>query len=95
MLADEFPEIDARSPEAFGGSPVSILLYVDDADATTARAAAAGATLLRSVEDKFYGDRSGTVKDPFGHVWHISTHIEDLDAAEIGRRAEAAMRSKS
>lgn len=95
MLADEFPEMDARSPDALGGSPVSILLYVDDADATTARATAAGATLLRPVEDKFYGDRSGSVKDPFGHVWHISTHVEDLDAAEIGRRAEAFMHPKS
>jgi PhnB protein len=92
MLADEFPEMDCRSPEAFGGSPVSIHLYVDDADAMAARATAAGATLTRPVEDKFYGDRSGSLKDPFGHVWHVSTHMEDLDPAEIGRRAEAFMR---
>jgi PhnB protein len=91
MLADEFPEMDARSPEAFGGSPVSIHLYVGDADAIAARATSAGAMLLRPVEDKFYGDRSGSVKDPFGYVWHISTHKEDLDPAEIARRAQAFM----
>jgi PhnB protein len=89
MLADEFPEMDFRSPAAFGGTPVHIHLYVPDVDATFSRAVAAGARVLRPVEDKFYGDRSGTLADPWGHVWHVATHVEDLSKEEIGRRAAA------
>ena len=86
MLADEFLERDAKSPANFGGSPVSLPLYVPDVDATVARAVKAGAELKRPVEDMFYGDRMGTLLDPFGHTWHIATHIEDVTPDEIERR---------
>ncbi len=89
MLADEHPEMGARGPRAFGGSPVSLVLYVEDVDATVKAAVAEGARLLRPVEDKFYGDRSGTIEDPFGHQWHLSTHVEDVPPDEIERRAAA------
>ncbi len=91
MLADEHPEINARSPRSLGGSPVSIHLYVADVDAVTDLAIAAGATVLRPVKDQFYGDRSGTVADPFGHIWHIATHKEDLTPDELHKRVAAAM----
>jgi len=90
MLADEYPEIGAKSPETLGGSPVSILLYVEDVDAVFNRAVAAGAKVLRPVTNQFYGDRTGGVMDPFGHSWHISTHVEDVPADELQRRAQAA-----
>ena len=89
MLADEHPPVDAKAPAAYGGTPVSLHLYVADVDAVTAKALAAGAALKRPVENQFYGDRLGTIVDPFGHVWHISTHIEDVSPKEIGRRAAA------
>jgi PhnB protein len=89
MLADEHPEMGARGPRAFGGSAVSLVLYVTDVDATVKTAVAAGAKLLRPVEDKFYGDRSGTIEDPFGHHWHVSTHKEDVPPDELARRAAA------
>ncbi len=91
MLADEFPAIGARGPKAFGGSPVSLHVYVEDVDGTVRRALAAGAKEVRPVKDQFYGDRLGTVEDPFGHTWHISTHKEDVPADELKRRAEQAM----
>jgi PhnB protein len=86
MLADENPMAGAKAPAAFGGSPVSLHLYVADVDVAVARAAAAGATVKNQPEDKFYGDRMGSVLDPFGHTWHIATHIEDVPHAEIERR---------
>jgi PhnB protein len=89
MLADEHPEMGARSPRAFGGTPVSIMLYVSNVDAVVKRAVAAGAALTRPVEDKFYGDRMGTVTDPFGHAWHVGTHVEDLSMEELQQRAAA------
>ena len=89
MLADEHPEIDARGPQHYGGSPVSILLYVDDVDALFKQAVAAGGTEVRPVADQFYGDRSGTLKDPFGHSWHLSTHKEDVSPEELNRRMAA------
>ena len=89
MLADEFPEMGAKSPSTLGGTPVGICLYVNDSDALFARAVAAGATPLYPVKDQFYGDRSGTVLDPFGHKWTISTHKEDLSMEEIERRMKA------
>jgi len=89
MLADEHPEMGARGPRAYGGAAVSLHLYVADVDATVKRALAAGATLLRPVEDKFYGDRMGTIEDPFGHRWHVSTHQEDVPPHEMARRAGA------
>ncbi len=89
MLADEYPDMDAKSPRAFGGSPVSIMLYVEDVDAFVSKAVAAGAKLQRPVENKFYGDRSGTIEDPFGHTWHISAHVEDVPVEELHKRAAA------
>ncbi|MBI3515973.1 MAG: VOC family protein [Proteobacteria bacterium] len=91
MLSDEYPEMGARSPKSIGGSPVSLLLYVTDVDQTVAQAVAAGATVQRPVEDKFYGDRSGSLVDPFGHIWHVSTHTEDVAPDELKRRAEDYM----
>ena len=90
MLADEFPEIDARSPKSLGGTPVGILLYVPNVDALTAQAIAAGAKVLKPLQDQFYGDRSATVEDPFGHKWTIATHTEDLTPEEMQKRAAAA-----
>lgn len=92
MLADEFPEMGAVSPLTLGGSSVSILLYVDDVDALAAQAVAAGAKVLRPVTDQFYGDRSGTFSDPFGHQWSLATHQEDLSAEEIQNRFATMMR---
>jgi PhnB protein len=89
MLADEHPEMGARGPRAFGGAAVSLHLYVEDVDATVKVAVAEGAKLLRPVEDKFYGDRMGTIEDPFGHHWHVSTHKEDVPPDEMARRAAA------
>jgi PhnB protein len=95
MLADEHHEIGALSPHRIGGSPVSITLYVEDVDHVVERALAAGAKLLRPVKDQFYGDRSGTLTDPAGHVWHVATHKEDLSLEEIKRRGEALARASS
>jgi PhnB protein len=89
MLADEAPAHNATAPGAFGGSPISLHLYVPDVDAVVARATAAGATVKSPPENKFYGDRQGTVLDPFGHTWHLSTHIEDVTNTEIERRMRA------
>ena len=90
MLADEFPERGALSAQTLGGTPVSILLYVENVDRVTQQAVAAGAKLARPVADQFYGDRLGTVTDPFGLQWHISTHKEDVSPEEMRRRAAAA-----
>jgi PhnB protein len=90
MLADEYTEIGAHGPRHFRGTPVSLLLYVDDADAWVTRAQQAGATITRPLEDKFYGDRSGTIEDPFGHQWHLCTHKEDVSPEEMQRRASAS-----
>jgi len=92
MLADEYPAHGARAPGAFGGSPVTLHLYVENVDAVVAKATAAGATLGRPVENQFYGDRAGMITDPFGHIWHVATHVEDVPPDEIGRRAAEAMR---
>jgi PhnB protein len=89
MLADEHPEIGALSPKTVGGSPVLIHLYVEDVDGAVERAVAAGAKLVRPVEDQFYGDRNGGVEDPFGYRWFIATRREDLSIEEIRRRAAA------
>ena len=79
-----------RSPRSTGGTPVSLMVYVEDVDRVFGAALKAGATETRKVEDMFYGDRSGTLTDPFGHIWHISTHKEDLTPEEIQHRAMAA-----
>lgn len=89
MLADEHPEMGAVSPTTIGGTPIGLHLYVTDVDAVASRAVAAGGKLLHPPEDKFYGDRSSTVEDPFGHRWYISTHIEDVAPDEIARRVVA------
>jgi PhnB protein len=86
MLADEFPEMDARGPQALGGSPVGLMIYVEDVDASFRQAIAAGGKELRPVVDQFYGDRSGTLADPFGHKWTISTHKEDVSSEELHKR---------
>ena len=90
MLADEYPEMGYKGPQSLGGSPVSIMIYVEDVDTIFNQAVAAGATVKEAVSDKFYGDRLGTVTDPFGHVWHISTHKEDVSMEEMKKRAQAA-----
>jgi PhnB protein len=89
MLSDEFPEFGGKAPEALGGSPVSIHLYVDDVDAFFERALAAGARELKPVADQFYGDRSGQLQDPFGHLWWVATHKEDVAPEEMQRRVRA------
>ena len=89
MLADECPQMHARSPKAIGGSPVMVHLYVTDADAVVKKATAAGATILDPVADKFYGDRSGSIVDPFGHLWAVATHVEDVSPEEIQKRLAA------
>lgn len=94
MLADEFPEMGAISPKSLGGSPVGILLYVENCDVVFKQAVAAGATVERPVQDQFYGDRSGTVMDPFGHKWTIATHIEDVSVEEVNRRAAAGAKEQ-
>ncbi len=88
MITDEHPDYPAwQSPLSRGGSPVHIYLYVEDVDAAFKQAISCGATELLPVQDQFYGDRSGGVTDPFGHVWYIATHIEDVSSEEIMRRA--------
>jgi PhnB protein len=92
MLADEVPQMNIRGPATLGGSPVSILLYVDDVDAQFSQAIAAGAKEQRPVKDQFYGDRSGTLVDPFGHIWSVATHKQDLTPDEIQTRFDAVMK---
>ena len=92
MLADEVPDMGYRGPKGYGGSAVSLMVYVDDVDATFQRALAAGAIERRAVQNQFYGDRSGTLEDPFGHIWTVSTHVEDLTPDEMIERAERAMK---
>jgi PhnB protein len=88
MLADEAPDVDIRGPKSVGGTPVTVCVYVEDVDAVVERATKAGAKILRPVEDQFYGDRSGSFEDPFGHHWNIMTHVEDVDPEEMQRRME-------
>jgi PhnB protein len=95
MLASECPEMGAKAPGAFGGSPVMLHLYVTDADKTFAQAIAAGGKVLRPVQDQFYGDRSGMLTDPFGHTWSVGSHIEDVSPEEINKRAAALFGAKS
>lgn len=92
MLADEHPEMGYKSPQSYGGTPISIMLYVEDVDARVQKAVAAGAKMKRPIKDQFYGDRSGTIVDPFGHEWTIATHKEDLSPDELERRAAEAMK---
>jgi PhnB protein len=91
MLSDALPQFETRSPSELGGTTVSIFMYVEDVDATVKKAVAAGATLTMEVEDQFWGDRFGIVRDPFGHLWSIATHVEDVPPEEMAERAKAAM----
>jgi PhnB protein len=87
MLADEYPDMGHRSPQSLGGTGVSLMVYLEGVDAVFQRAIAAGAKQLQPVKNQFYGDRSGTLQDPFGHVWTVSTHVEDIAPDELARRA--------
>lgn len=89
MLADESPDMGYRSPQSLGGAAVSLMVYVEQVDQLFRQALDCGAQELQAVKDQFYGDRSGTLKDPFGHVWTISTHVEDVEPDEMQRRAAA------
>lgn len=91
MLADEEPGMCALSPATLGGAGISLMLYVEDVDQAYPRAIAAGAVELRPLQDQFYGDRSGTVRDPFGHVWTLGTHVEDVPPEELRRRLDAML----
>jgi PhnB protein len=92
MLGDEMPEMGFRGPQSLGGSPVGLCLYFPDVDARFATALAAGAKVVKPVQDQFYGDRSGTIADPWGHVWTVATHIEDVAPDEMDRRFQAEMK---
>lgn len=91
MLSDEFPEMGVVGPKALGGTSVTLCLYVADVDAVVARATEAGATVKRPVQDEFYGDRTGQVEDPFGHVWMIQTRIEEVSPKKMQKRLDAMM----
>jgi len=93
MLADEHPQMGYRSPQSLGGTGVSLMIYLDQVDEVFKRAVAAGAKELQPVKDQFYGDRSGTLQDPFGHVWTIATHVEDVPPEEMRIRAEKFMQN--
>ena len=88
MLSDEWPDMDKLSPKNRGGATAGLMVYLPDVDAAYARAIEAGASEERAVEDQFYGDRSGSVKDPFGHTWMLATHVEDVPEDEMKRRME-------
>ena len=94
MMADEFPEYGVKAPQTLGGSPVSIYLYVEDVDAFFKKALGAGAKERQPVMDQFYGDRSGQLEDPFGHLWWVATHKEDVAPEEIQKRTEAMFAGK-
>jgi uncharacterized glyoxalase superfamily protein PhnB len=95
MLCEEFPKMGAKSPTSYGGSSVTLHLYVEDADALFNRAVSAGATVKMPLSDMFWGDRYGKVSDPYGHEWGIATHKEDLTPEEIGKRAAEAFSQPS
>jgi PhnB protein len=91
MLSDALPQFPTRPPQELGGTSVSIFMYVEDVDAVVQQAVEEGATVTMEVDDQFWGDRFGTVQDPFGHLWSISTHVEDVPPEEMAERAKAAM----
>jgi len=95
MLADEHPQMGYKSPKAYGGTPVSLMFYTEDVDSVFKRAIEAGAKETKAVADQFYGDRSGTLTDPFGHVWTIATHKEDVSQEEMDRRLQAMMKHQN
>jgi len=95
MLADEVREMGYRSPRALGGSAVSLLLYVEDVDSVFNKAIETGGTVQRPIANQFYGDRSGALEDPFGHLWIIATHVEDVPPEEMAKRAKAFFEKRS
>ena len=95
MLADPFPQSSTKPPKELGGSTVGVHLYVEDADAVAKQAVDAGGTALMEVTTQFWGDRFGTIQDPFGHTWSIATHVEDVPPEEMAERAKAAMAEMS
>ena len=95
MLSDPFPQASTTPPKELGGTSASIFMYVEDVDAVVQKAVDAGATVTMEVEDQFWGDRFGSITDPFGHIWSIATHVEDLTPEEIEERGKAAMAAMS
>jgi PhnB protein len=95
MLSDALPQFTAKSPKELGGTSASVMLYVEDVDAMVKQAVAAGGTIDIEVADQFWGDRFGSVQDPFGHLWAIATHVEDVPPDEMAERAKAAMAAMS
>ena len=91
MLSDPFPQATTRPPKELGGTSVSVFMYVEDVDAVVQQAVDAGATITMEVADQFWGDRFGSVRDPYGHVWGVATHVEDVPPEEMAERAKAAM----
>jgi PhnB protein len=91
MCSDAFPDMGAPTPQALGGSPVTLMVYVEDVDAVFERALKAGAKEIAPVQDQFYGDRSGQFEDPFGHRWNVASHVEDVPPEEMEKRAAQAM----
>jgi PhnB protein len=91
MLSDPFPQASTKPPKELGGTSANIFMYVEDVDAAVKRAVDAGATVTMEVADQFWGDRFGTVTDPFGHTWSIATRVEDVPPEELAERAKAAM----
>jgi PhnB protein len=90
MLSDEHPDLGHVGPQTLGGTPVGIMIYVDDVDTIYKRAISGGGQEIKPLQDQFYGDRSGTLKDPFGHMWTVATHVEDVAPAEMEKRMAAA-----
>jgi PhnB protein len=95
MLSDPLPQASTKPPKELGGTSAGVFLYVEDVDAVVKQAVDAGATIAMEVADQFWGDRFGTVADPFGHVWSIATHVEDVPPEEMAERAKAAMAAMS
>jgi PhnB protein len=95
MLSDPFPQATTRTPKELGGTSASVFMYVEDVDAVVKEAVDAGATITMEVADQFWGDRMGSVKDPFGHSWSLATHVEDVPPEEMAERAKAAMAAMS
>jgi PhnB protein len=95
MLSDPFPQSSAKPPNEVGAATSSIFMYVEDVDAAVKKAVDAGATIVMEPEDQFWGDRFGTIKDPYGHIWGIATHVEDVSPEEIERRGREAMAAMS
>jgi len=93
MVSDEFPENNILGPKAIGGTPVVIQVYIADMDAAMARAEAEGGRVMRPAKDEFYGDRSGMIEDPFGHLWLIQSHIEDVTPKQLKQRMEEMFKS--